>query len=102
MACRFSYRLSLTAVAPSARPRVVQVDGLLLLHLMNEDWGHLGINSPLTVRRIDVAMQEYRLRFERKQVGRPAAPCAIESSSRTSLIGLDGSRSRCENFIRNR
>ncbi|CAM9937495.1 unnamed protein product, partial [Pylaiella littoralis] len=46
-----------------------QVDGLLLLHLMNEDWGHLGIHSPLTVRRIDVAMQEYRLRFERKQAG---------------------------------
>lgn len=46
----------------------LQVDGLLLLHLMNEDWSHLGINSPITVRRIDVAMQEYRLRFERKQV----------------------------------
>ncbi|CAM9178655.1 unnamed protein product, partial [Ectocarpus fasciculatus] len=46
-----------------------QVDGLLLLHLMNEDWGHLGIHSPLTVRRIDVAMQEYRIRFERKQAG---------------------------------
>ncbi|CAM9710007.1 unnamed protein product, partial [Hapterophycus canaliculatus] len=46
-----------------------QVDGLLLLHLMNEDWLHLGINSPITVRRIDVAMQEYRLRFERKQAG---------------------------------
>eukprot|EP00752_Nemacystus_decipiens_P007166 g6417.t1 len=46
-----------------------KVDGLLLLHLMNEDWGHLGITSPLTVRRIDVAMQEYRLRFERKQAG---------------------------------
>ncbi|CAM9292067.1 unnamed protein product, partial [Laminaria digitata] len=45
-----------------------QVDGLLLLHLMNEDWGHLGIASPLIVRRIDVAMQEYRVRFERKQV----------------------------------
>lgn len=45
-----------------------QVDGLLLLHLMNEDWGHLGIKSPLTVRRIDVAMHEYRIRFERKQV----------------------------------
>lgn len=37
---------------------------------MNEDWGHLGIHSPLTVRRIDVAMQEYRIRFERKQVRR--------------------------------
>ena len=46
----------------------MQVDGLLLLHLMNEDWGHLGISSPLIVRRLDVAMQEYRVRFERKQV----------------------------------
>lgn len=49
----------------------MQVDGLLLLHLMNEDWGHLGIASPLIVRRIDVAMQEYRVRFERKQVCAP-------------------------------
>lgn len=35
---------------------------------MNEDWGHLGIASPLIVRRLDIAMQEYRVRFERKQV----------------------------------
>ena len=56
------------AVCLSLCPPITQVDGLLLLHLMNEDWGHLGITSPLTVRRIDVAMQEYRLRFERKQV----------------------------------
>lgn len=35
---------------------------------MNEDWTYLGITSPLTIRRIDVAMQEYRLRFEHKQV----------------------------------
>ena len=48
--------------------RLLQVDGLLLLHLMNEDWGHLGIASPLIVRRLDIAMQEYRVRFERKQV----------------------------------
>jgi len=65
---------------------VVQVDGLLLLHLMNEDWGHLGITSPLTVRRIDVAMQEYRLRFERKQVRRHAAPCALEENSGADFL----------------
>lgn len=47
---------------------LLQVDGLLLLHLMNDDWGHLGITSPLAVRRIDLAMQGYRSRYERKQV----------------------------------
>ncbi|CAM9206036.1 unnamed protein product, partial [Discosporangium mesarthrocarpum] len=46
-----------------------QVDGLLLLHLMNEDWVHLGVRSALHVRRIEVAMQKYRLRFEHKQAG---------------------------------
>lgn len=79
----------------SARPLVVQVDGLLLLHLMNEDWGHLGITSPLTVRRIDVAMQEYRLRFERKQVRRRAAEgtrSRARSKETTEQICYHGTR----------
>ncbi|CAM9822157.1 unnamed protein product [Chrysoparadoxa australica] len=46
-----------------------KVDGILLLHLLGEDWVHLGIRSPLHVRRIDVAMQKYRLRFQNRQAG---------------------------------
>ncbi|CAM9368273.1 unnamed protein product, partial [Phaeothamnion confervicola] len=45
------------------------VDGLLLLHMAGEDWAHLGIKSALHVRRIEVAMQKYRLRFEEIQAG---------------------------------
>lgn len=46
-----------------------KVDGLLLLHLSREDWGYLGIKSPLHARRLEVAINKYRLRFEHKQAG---------------------------------
>lgn len=63
---------------------VCQVDGLLLLHLINKDWSCLGITSQLTARRIEVAMQPYRLRFEHKQVWN--ASCTPNSTKSARLI----------------
>lgn len=57
---------------------------------MNEDWGHLGIHSPLTVRRIDVAMQEYRIRFERKQVRRVSCKIISPVRCRSDLFTVEG------------
>lgn len=52
---------------------------------MNEDWAYLGINSPLAIRRIDVAMQEYRLRFEHKQVRTPAFSSTLAEVPEVSI-----------------
>jgi SAM domain (Sterile alpha motif) len=38
----------------AASVRSNRVDGLLLLHLVGPDWGHLGVTSPLDLRRIEV------------------------------------------------
>jgi FKBP-type peptidyl-prolyl cis-trans isomerase len=49
-----------------------RVDGLLLLHMMGEDWGHMGVSSPLHVRRIGIEMQKYHMRYEIKRQAKEA------------------------------
>jgi SAM domain (Sterile alpha motif) len=40
----------------AASVRSNRVDGLLLLHLVGADWGHLGVTSALDLRRIEVTL----------------------------------------------
>ncbi len=44
------------------------LDGLALLNMPREDFHDVGITNPLHVRRLQIALQPYKLKFKDKQM----------------------------------
>ncbi len=45
----------------------IGLDGLELLNMSSDDFHHVGVKNPLHMRRLQIALQPYRLKFKDKQ-----------------------------------
>ncbi len=45
----------------------IGLDGLSLMNMSCEDFNDLGVTNPLHLRRLQIALQPYRLKFKDKQ-----------------------------------